>query len=117
MCWAIVNSMTNFKKGSTLILSVFLSRLRKNAGVREVYNFKLPDDTAVLSDQMVLIGTSQNSAVNFFRLLKVIIGALVKRIIGGKYIDQIGRKKLLKVSVIIKKVPGTLQELGGCLAP
>jgi IS4 transposase len=34
--------------------------------------FKLPDDAAVLSDQMVLIGTTQNRAENFFRLLKVI---------------------------------------------
>jgi IS4 transposase len=31
----------------------FLSRLRKNAVIREVYAFKLPDDTAVLSDQIV----------------------------------------------------------------
>ena len=49
----------------------FLSRLRKNAVIREVYDFKLPDDTAVLSDQMVLIGTTQNRAENYFRLLKV----------------------------------------------
>lgn len=34
-------------------------------------NFTLPDDSAVLSDQMVLIGTSQNRAENYFRLLKV----------------------------------------------
>lgn len=50
----------------------FLSRLRKNAVIREVYDFKLPDDSAVLSDQMVLIGTTQNRAENYFRLLKVI---------------------------------------------
>jgi putative transposase len=50
----------------------FLSRLRKNAVIREVYNFKLPEDTAVLSDQMVLIGTTQNRAENYFRLLKVV---------------------------------------------
>ena len=49
----------------------FLSRLRKNAVIREVYDFKLPDDTTVLSDQMVLIGTTQNRAENYFRLLKV----------------------------------------------
>lgn len=47
----------------------FLSRLRKNAVIREVYDFKLPEDTAVLSDQMVLIGTTQNRAENYFRLL------------------------------------------------
>lgn len=49
----------------------FLSRLRKNAVIREVYDFKLPEDTSVLSDQMVLIGTTQNRAENYFRLLKV----------------------------------------------
>ncbi|CEE03026.1 transposase IS4 family protein [Caldibacillus thermoamylovorans] len=38
----------------------FLSRLRKNAVVREVYDFKLPEGSSVLSDQMVLIGTTQN---------------------------------------------------------
>lgn len=49
----------------------FLSRLRKNAVVRVVYDFKLPKDSAVLSDQMVLIGTTQKRAENYFRLLKV----------------------------------------------
>lgn len=51
---------------------LFLSRLRKNAVIREIYDFKLPEDTAVLSDQMVLIGTTQNRAENYFRLLKVL---------------------------------------------
>lgn len=50
----------------------FLSRLRKNAVVRKVYDFKLPEDASVLSDQMVLIGTTQNRAENYFRLLKVL---------------------------------------------
>ncbi|NMF01556.1 IS4 family transposase [Aneurinibacillus aneurinilyticus] len=49
----------------------FLSRLRKNAVIREVYNFKLPENTAVLSDQMVLIDTTKNRTENYFRLLKV----------------------------------------------
>ncbi len=31
----------------------FLSRLRKNAVIREVYNFKLPENSSVMSDQMV----------------------------------------------------------------
>ncbi|MBM7713279.1 IS4 transposase [Bacillus thermophilus] len=50
----------------------FLSRLRKSAVIRAIYNFKLPEDTTVLSDQMVLIGTTttQNSAKNYFRFLK-----------------------------------------------
>ena len=50
----------------------FLSRLRKNAVIREVFCFKLPENTSVLSDQMVLIGTTQNRAENYFRLLKVL---------------------------------------------
>jgi putative transposase len=50
----------------------FLSRLRKNAVIRDVYDFKLSEDSTVLSDQMVLIGTTQNRAKNYFRLIKVI---------------------------------------------
>jgi len=49
----------------------FLSRLRKNAFIRVVDEFKLPKDSTVLSDQMVLIGTTQNRAENYFRLVKV----------------------------------------------
>ncbi|MED1939539.1 IS4 family transposase, partial [Cytobacillus firmus] len=49
----------------------FLTRLRKNAVIREVCDFKLPEGTTVLSDQMVIIGTIQNRAENYFRLLKV----------------------------------------------
>jgi putative transposase len=48
----------------------FLSRLRKNAVVRDVYTFKLPKDSSVLSDQMVVLGATQNRAENY--LLKVI---------------------------------------------
>ncbi|KKB36970.1 IS4 family transposase [Bacillus thermotolerans] len=50
----------------------FLSRLRKNAVIREVYSFKLSENTSVLSDQMVLIGTAQNRAENYFRLIRVL---------------------------------------------
>lgn len=49
----------------------FLTRLRKNAVIRVIDDFKLPEGSAVLSDQMVLIGTTQNRAENYFRLLKV----------------------------------------------
>src|SRR5699024_11482024 len=49
----------------------FLSRLRKNATVRVLEDFKLADGSLVQSDQMVLIGTTQNRAENVFRLLKV----------------------------------------------
>ena len=50
----------------------FLSRLRKNAVVREIDSYKLPENSTVLSDQMVLIGTTQNRAENYFRLIKVV---------------------------------------------
>ncbi|MHA6253494.1 IS4 family transposase [Oceanobacillus sp. CAU 1775] len=50
----------------------FLTRLRNNAVIWVVDDFKLPENSAVLSDQMVLIGTTQNRAENFFRLLKVV---------------------------------------------
>ncbi len=49
----------------------FLSRLRKNAVVHVVDEFELPPETNVHTDQMVLIGTTQNRAENVFRLLKV----------------------------------------------
>ena len=49
----------------------FLSRLRKNAVIREIESYKLPKDPAILGDQMVLIGTTQNRAENYFRLVKV----------------------------------------------
>jgi IS4 transposase len=51
----------------------FLSRLKKNAVIREVVSFSLPDGSTVLSDKMVFIGTSQNRAENVFRLLEELI--------------------------------------------
>jgi IS4 transposase len=50
----------------------FVSRLRKNAVTRVVEPFELPEDSAVLSDEMILIGTTQNRAENAFRLIKVL---------------------------------------------
>lgn len=49
----------------------FLTRLKKNAVIRVMDDFSLPEDSSVLSDQMVLIGTTQNRAENVFRLLNV----------------------------------------------
>lgn len=49
----------------------FVSRLRKNAFIRVLDSFPLDDDSPVLSDQMVVIGTYQNRTENAFRLLKV----------------------------------------------
>ena len=50
----------------------FVSRLRKNAVIRVVEKFERPKDAHVLSDEMVLIGTPQNRAENYFRLIKVL---------------------------------------------
>ncbi len=36
-----------------------------------IYDFKIPADSDVLSDQMVFIGTTTNRAENYFRVLKV----------------------------------------------
>lgn len=50
----------------------FVSRLRKNVVVRQLKLFELPETSPVLSDEMVVIGTSQNRAKNVFRLIKVL---------------------------------------------
>lgn len=49
----------------------FVSRLRKNAVILVVEQFERPKDPLVSSDEMVLIGTTQNRTENFFRLIKV----------------------------------------------
>ncbi|KOY80557.1 IS4 family transposase [Lysinibacillus macroides] len=50
----------------------FVSRLRKNAVVRKLETFSLPENSSVLSDEMIVIGTTQNRAENGFRLIKVL---------------------------------------------
>jgi IS4 transposase len=50
----------------------FVSRLKKNAVIREIETFPLPKDSAVLSDKMVYIGSTQNRTENVFRLLEVV---------------------------------------------
>jgi len=50
----------------------FVFRLRKNAVTRSIEVFKLPEESTVLSDEMIVIGTPQNRAENVFRLLKVL---------------------------------------------
>ncbi|GIP65640.1 hypothetical protein J32TS6_41950 [Virgibacillus pantothenticus] len=49
----------------------FVSRLKKNAIIREVSSFSLPNDGTVLSDKMVYIGTAQKRTENVFCLLEV----------------------------------------------
>ena len=50
----------------------FVSRLRKNAVVRVLDTFPVPEDSNVLSDKMVAIGTTQNRSENVFRRLKLV---------------------------------------------
>src|SRR5690554_151272 len=49
----------------------FVSRLKKNAVIREVETFSVPENSTVLSDRMVYIGSPQNRTENVFRLLEV----------------------------------------------
>ena len=49
----------------------FVSRLKKNAVIREVETFSVLEDSTVLSDRMVYIGSTQNRTENVFRLLEV----------------------------------------------
>ena len=50
----------------------FVSRLRKNAVTRVLEPFELQEDSLVLSDEMMVIGTPQNRSENAFRLIKVL---------------------------------------------
>ncbi len=50
----------------------FVSRLRKNAVVRQLEAFELPESSSVLSDEMVVIGTTQNRSENVFSLINVL---------------------------------------------
>ncbi|WP_028977408.1 IS4 family transposase [Sporolactobacillus terrae] len=50
----------------------FVSRLKKNAVLRDVHTFSLPEDCPVLSDKMVYLGTTQNRTENVFRVLEVV---------------------------------------------
>ena len=50
----------------------FVSRLRKNAIVRPIKRFQLPENSLVQSDDIVVIGTAQNRTENTFRLLNVL---------------------------------------------
>ena len=50
----------------------FVSRLRKNAVVRVVETFSLPANSKVISDEMVVIGTTQNRSENAFRKIRIL---------------------------------------------
>ncbi len=48
----------------------FVSRFRKNTVTRVLEPLELSEDSMVLSDEMILIGITQNRAENAFRLIK-----------------------------------------------
>lgn len=50
----------------------FVSRLKKNAVKRVLASFPLSEQSSVLSDEMILIGTTQNRTENAFRLIRVL---------------------------------------------
>jgi IS4 transposase len=50
----------------------FLSRLKKNAVIREIETFDLPEDSSVTSDKMVYIGTAQKRCDNVFRIIETV---------------------------------------------
>ena len=47
-------------------------RVCENAVVRVLERFSLPEDSPVFSDEMVVIGTTQNRSENAFRLIKLL---------------------------------------------
>lgn len=49
----------------------FVTRLRKNAVIRVLETLPLPARSPVISDEMVVIGTTQNRSENVFRRLKI----------------------------------------------
>ena len=49
----------------------FVSRLKKNAVTRVIHSFELPDDSPVICDEMVYLGTVQNRTENVFRIIEV----------------------------------------------
>ena len=49
----------------------FVSRLRKNAVVRVIETLEIPSDSSVLSDEMVVLGSTQNRTEHVFRKIKV----------------------------------------------
>lgn len=50
----------------------FLSRLKKNAVIREVESYSLPKDSPITSDKMAYIGTTQKRTENVFRILETV---------------------------------------------
>lgn len=50
----------------------FASRLKDNAEIRHLHTFKIPPDSSVLSDSMILLGTPQKRVDNVLRLIETL---------------------------------------------
>ena len=50
----------------------FVSRLRKNAVVRVIKTLEVPSNSSILSDEMVVLGSTQNRIEHVFRKIKVL---------------------------------------------
>ena len=50
----------------------FVSRLRKNAVVRVIKTLEVPSNSSILSDEMVVLGSTQNRTEHVFRKIKVL---------------------------------------------
>lgn len=50
----------------------FVTRPRKNAVIRVIKTFNLSKNSSILSDEMVVIGSTQNRPENFFRIIKTL---------------------------------------------
>lgn len=50
----------------------FVSRLRKNAVVRVIESFEIPTDSSIVSDEMIVIGSTQNRSENVFRKINLL---------------------------------------------
>lgn len=50
----------------------FVCRLKKNAVITVVEEFKIPKDTTIISDKMVFIGSSTNCTENVFRVIVIL---------------------------------------------
>jgi len=51
---------------------LFISRIKENAVIREVESFTLSENSNVLSNQIIYLGTPQRRTENVFRHIKVV---------------------------------------------
>lgn len=103
----------------------FASRLKDNAVVRKIYSFRLPQNSLVKSDSMIILGTPQKRVDNYLRLIETVdsngnpIRIVTNRFdLDAEEISEIYRArwaielffKWLKQHVHIKKFYGTTEQ-------